>query len=78
MGLQRFFYQWPGGDGLGEACVKRKKKKRLAKLTLYLLSEVNFLQLLFVHSDSEQSNDCDFDIPWDRRGCAAFFGSVII
>ena len=26
MGLQRFFYQWPGGDGLGEACVEWEKK----------------------------------------------------
>ena len=48
---------WAGGS------LRGIEKKRLAKLTLYLLSEVNFLQLLFVHSDSEQSNDCDFDIP---------------
>lgn len=54
---------WAGGSLRG-----MEKKKRLAKLTLYLLSEVNFLQLLFVHSDSEQSNDCDVDIPLDRRG----------
>ena len=64
----------PVGMGRGKPAWK---KKRLAKLTLYLLSEVNFLQLLFVHSDSEQSNDCDFDIPWDRGGVQHFLVQLL-
>ena len=39
--------------------------------------KVNFLQLLFVHSDSEQSNGCDFDIPWDRRGVQHFLVQLL-
>ena len=67
MGLQRFFYQWPGGDGLGEACVEKQEACQADALS-FVRSELYTAALpqevvFFVHSDSEQSNDCDVDIP---------------
>lgn len=72
----------PVGTGWGKPAWNGTKKACQADALFFVRSELYTAALpqevvFFVHSDSEQSNDCDFDIPWNRRGVQHFLVQLL-